>query len=403
MHTWLVTLGIVASSVSWGAGFDCEKAQLSTEKAICANNQLSHMDSLLSENFAEVYRDTSNLRGLVAGQKAWLQGRNSCTDDVDCLTRHYRERLQLLWDMEYKIHKDEALLDQPHMDLHSSGNFKLVPHGEWRQHRLVEQGTLEALVGSSSASVQVIAVTSYNDVMHAFFLVSSWKAGDAEGLVLDIVEGEAPKIIDSVIFYATPEDPRPSLELVSSSFDEKTGLLQFSVANAQHSLALREYSLATGNMLSRENISSKDEVVLRLKEREATLPTLPNVHCDVERCVLSPDGQHIAVKQWTGRENLALFDAKTKQEGDRIINGFQWKNEDWHFIGKLAWEDTSKALYFNNVAAKACIWRVDFEAKTIIKIVPEHEAVNAHFVRVRGKPYVLFEIELKNEFWLATP
>lgn len=76
--------------IAVSAGFDCSLANLSpTEKTICSNEYLSGLDSALNNFFKKSY-DSSLSRGrLVERQKEWLKERNSCLEDVSCITNSY--------------------------------------------------------------------------------------------------------------------------------------------------------------------------------------------------------------------------------------------------------------------------------------------------------------------------
>lgn len=79
------------SGTSQGASFDCGKASSRVERLICANNDISALDDLLSEIYvAEVER--AEIAGLRASQKSWLSTRNSCAD-VSCVSFQYEQRI----------------------------------------------------------------------------------------------------------------------------------------------------------------------------------------------------------------------------------------------------------------------------------------------------------------------
>src|SRR5688500_11635896 len=84
---------LLASSVAGAAGFDCAKASLAAEKAVCASPELSGLDAHLSRYYAaarNVLGDASSC--LQADQQRWLQRRNSCRDEA-CLRAAYLDRL----------------------------------------------------------------------------------------------------------------------------------------------------------------------------------------------------------------------------------------------------------------------------------------------------------------------
>lgn len=95
---------LVALSVgplhTWAASFDCNRARLPDEKAICASRQLSELDVEMAVRY-------ETLTGLVAmgtrgnmqdEQQAWLTVRKKCGASQSCLTAAYRQRIQTLKD-----------------------------------------------------------------------------------------------------------------------------------------------------------------------------------------------------------------------------------------------------------------------------------------------------------------
>jgi uncharacterized protein YecT (DUF1311 family) len=75
--------------------FDCAVNPSETESAICANEELSRLDSEMAARYARHIRSlTEPARSkFVRDQRAWLRERNLCGHDVKCLTTRYQERL----------------------------------------------------------------------------------------------------------------------------------------------------------------------------------------------------------------------------------------------------------------------------------------------------------------------
>jgi len=72
------------------------------------------------------------------------------------------------------------------------------------------------------------------------------------------------------------------------------------------------------------------------------------------------------------------------------------------FIGGVCWHSTKNVLYFDNSGIdKRCIWKVNFDANEIIKIVPEHEAIHPYFFKVDDKEYIVYVEE--NKIMLCEP
>jgi len=94
MMTASVVLGVLATTGPTSA-FDCRKATQTDEFAICQNCDLRVLD----EKMATLYGVLTQLVGMGQrgqirdDQKAWLQRRQRCGEDVDCLFDAYEIRI----------------------------------------------------------------------------------------------------------------------------------------------------------------------------------------------------------------------------------------------------------------------------------------------------------------------
>lgn len=112
------TISLTWAGLSVAASFDCSKASTDTEKAICADPQLSKLDDIL----AELYRlkktidyssmelskrsDTNNFpkfsrKSTQDEQLAWIENvQKDCYGATNCLVRVYLSRIQDFFDIE---------------------------------------------------------------------------------------------------------------------------------------------------------------------------------------------------------------------------------------------------------------------------------------------------------------
>jgi len=100
LHVALFAAFALGSVSALAAGFDCNRARLPDEKAVCASRQLSEMDVEMTVRY-------ETLTGLVAmgtrgnmqdEQQAWLNVREKCGTNEACLVAAYRHRIQMLKD-----------------------------------------------------------------------------------------------------------------------------------------------------------------------------------------------------------------------------------------------------------------------------------------------------------------
>lgn len=71
------------------SSFDCTKASTETEIAICANPNLTELDSQLGR----LWRDSEGSTLRKAEQKQWIMDRDKCIDDHHCISAKYSVRL----------------------------------------------------------------------------------------------------------------------------------------------------------------------------------------------------------------------------------------------------------------------------------------------------------------------
>jgi uncharacterized protein YecT (DUF1311 family) len=102
----VLTLHRAQKNRSPRASFDCKKATLASEKAICGSVYLSAYDLSVARSYkymAAHLKETQNpddLTKLQTEQKAWLSSRNACGSDEVCLQTSMKTRLERLAEYE---------------------------------------------------------------------------------------------------------------------------------------------------------------------------------------------------------------------------------------------------------------------------------------------------------------
>jgi uncharacterized protein len=88
-----ITLGVTASHAE--ATFSCSEAKNCTEKVICSTPQLGDLDRRMSRLYFRLRGESSRreARRLVESQRDWLDDRNSCGCNANCLIDRYNERI----------------------------------------------------------------------------------------------------------------------------------------------------------------------------------------------------------------------------------------------------------------------------------------------------------------------
>ena len=124
--TIAVLIGSVGMSASaatnMGPSFDCDKASTATEKAICSSEMLSNLDRELAAAYkvarGNIDKESRNLTVLRNQQRQWVKKRSStCSDNVQCLSRMYQERIKAL------LGDDVGQIKQAKREAASEGNI----------------------------------------------------------------------------------------------------------------------------------------------------------------------------------------------------------------------------------------------------------------------------------------
>lgn len=90
------TLLFITGMSAQAASFDCAKASTSVEKTICADSQLSELDSQLMQAYKNSLSSTADANLLKSQQINWLLNtRNKCTEPT-CIQQVYKERIAVL-------------------------------------------------------------------------------------------------------------------------------------------------------------------------------------------------------------------------------------------------------------------------------------------------------------------
>lgn len=94
----LITVGMLSTATdAFSASLNCSRAKGATETAICVNRELHDRDIRMSAQYRRLLAVVPQQRGAIQqAQVQWLQTRDHCGADVDCLTSAYDQRLAVL-------------------------------------------------------------------------------------------------------------------------------------------------------------------------------------------------------------------------------------------------------------------------------------------------------------------
>ncbi|QWP77710.1 DUF1311 domain-containing protein [Lysobacter sp. K5869] len=91
---------LAAAAASHAVGFDCRRARTQVEKTICADAELSRLDSEMNDLYRQIRAETRGVDGetgrrvdpIAAENARWLEGRNEC-HDAACIRDAYQQRI----------------------------------------------------------------------------------------------------------------------------------------------------------------------------------------------------------------------------------------------------------------------------------------------------------------------
>jgi len=106
---YLLTFLTLVPLLAWSASFDCQKARSTTEKMICADAQLSQLDTQLAQTYHAALKTLTKrvkdvndflapevIPALIQEQKNWITYVRNICQDAACLREAYQARIELL-------------------------------------------------------------------------------------------------------------------------------------------------------------------------------------------------------------------------------------------------------------------------------------------------------------------
>ncbi len=103
-----VLIATLATPLAFSASFDCNKAHSNTEKMICADSELSAMDSELLPIYQQARKVIHNSKTFRKQGKQALNWREQHCQDKACLVRWYQQREKTLLQTISKQQSDDA-------------------------------------------------------------------------------------------------------------------------------------------------------------------------------------------------------------------------------------------------------------------------------------------------------
>lgn len=97
----LLALAIIASAVRPAAAqeFDCQRARTASERTICRSDRLAGLDERMSALYSELkatYGNRYQRNDLKVYQRQFLDARDSCGRDTECIRGAYLDQISVL-------------------------------------------------------------------------------------------------------------------------------------------------------------------------------------------------------------------------------------------------------------------------------------------------------------------
>lgn len=109
----IFALSLVLSQAALAASFDCTQAKSPSEIAICSDESLSKLDEQLAAAYSSLKSKLSDSAQLDSEQKAWISNRESCGNQLDCLTTNIQARINELSQQESALTSTASSSEPP--------------------------------------------------------------------------------------------------------------------------------------------------------------------------------------------------------------------------------------------------------------------------------------------------
>lgn len=90
-------LGAQLISPGYAISFNCDHTSTCTEEVICQTPQLSRLDSIMADRYFQLQDQSTRgaARVLLDSRWEWLDSRDSCGCNANCLVQHYKARIRM--------------------------------------------------------------------------------------------------------------------------------------------------------------------------------------------------------------------------------------------------------------------------------------------------------------------
>ncbi len=398
------------SKVALSAGFDCSIANLSpTEKTICSNEYLSGLDSALNKFFKKTYDSSLSHGRLAERQNEWLKERNSCRDDVTCITDSYLIRNKNLAasnnlrNINDIFNREGDKLDEElDVPIKTKSGFTITD-SPWLVKKIFSSDSFEG--GINLEGMYVSSVLTYQEIKNDLFIyisVSGRYQDKDITLLVELAEDTPPRIIQQY---------DGEVDILSRTRDAQgNALAYFAVGNDSHK-EFHYLFISPDGGKSISDISSEQADAVTQKTKSWT------GYCGTSECnasLISPDSKwRLASSDGNVKdpdEGMYVFPVNRPDQGLNVFADMadnSITDDAFGYTRQYVWGEDSNTFYFDNSGALGCIWKTDIDKKTTTRIIPVEGILDPFYIKYDGEDLILsvysysYQDDSKSEVYIA--
>ncbi|MGS7193192.1 lysozyme inhibitor LprI family protein [Enterobacter cloacae subsp. dissolvens] len=381
-----VTTLIFFNSGVQAAGFDCSLKTLNeTERTICNTPYLSGIDNVANTLYINAVKNSLSIGTILSGQLKWLDERNSCKADIECIVQKYILRNDILssvgsFEPLSKIFPPQ-LIDEPLEQGVTNENGFTIRDNPWLTKKLFSISSLQQKLNLTQGDWRFLTYLIIDDNIGFIFSLETKRITyliyvsdiDSQSYVIDAYDSESSF---SPGIRLTGRDDVSFTYEVDGVYDKEKD----STVSAYYKVSIAD----SGKVLAEPK-----KIIAAPESIEDELWTGYCGHFPCISSLTSPDGKwRIASgdSDIEGRNDGVYYFPHDRP--DQGVNVFLSSHERNRNFSHYAWGDKN-SFFFDNQGAMACIWKTDISKKTTECILPVEGLQRPIYIRFKNQDYVV--------------
>jgi uncharacterized protein len=274
-HRFAAALLFAAALPACAASFDCTRAKLDFEKAVCSDKNLSNLDEKLASAYKDLADASNNPAALRADQRDWGRGRSECMKDqgksLACLARSYIDRTRLLTLAANAFRAPGAKSSFKLNDVSQKHDFEVRMLEPCRKPRACDGAAIVLVLRKGESTPQSFVLQEHMMIMDQ--LLETIRTGDYNQ---DGIEDFALRVGSQddysqpfYVYFSSNSDGNftysPEITDLAQSatagvdVDEETGELTTIAGNSTHEFERYWYKLVNGKIINTRRLDVKDD------------------------------------------------------------------------------------------------------------------------------------------------